>query len=176
MNCGLLEHMANLLSGKTFITLDNEFQGVTTYQASYVHISSMDKGKTYSISTDTAKKSSTSCALVKGYSRDETALCDPPVDETAEAMIAAAREAEQAALIAAAMIQDAKRGAQRLVEDYNHLLNQAILAYMHTGKSNMDATKVLEASGIYASEDRTEAVACAMLHRLYGVDKNDLGL
>jgi hypothetical protein len=142
----------------------------------HIDVKTVDNGKTTLTAHDVEDAGWLSCAKIEGYSRDESALCDPPVDPTAEAMIAAAREAEQATLVAAAMIQDAKRGAQRLVEDYNHLLNQAILAYMHTGKSNMDATKVLEGSGIYASEDRTEAVACAMTHRLYGVDKNDLGL
>jgi uncharacterized protein YeeX (DUF496 family) len=48
--------MAKLLSGKTRITIDNEYQGVSIYDAAYVSISSMDKGKTYNIVTDTAKQ------------------------------------------------------------------------------------------------------------------------
>ena len=51
-------HMAKLLHGKTVITLQNDSWGTTVFEAPYVSISSLDKGKTYTINTETAKQSS----------------------------------------------------------------------------------------------------------------------
>lgn len=60
--------MAKLLSGKTVITLQNDSWGTTVFEAPYVSISSFDKGKTYTVSTETATQSSESCAKIDGYS------------------------------------------------------------------------------------------------------------
>jgi uncharacterized protein YeeX (DUF496 family) len=60
--------MAKLLSGKTVITLQNDTWGTSVFEAPYVFISSLDKGKTYNIVTDTAKQSSEPCAKIDGYS------------------------------------------------------------------------------------------------------------
>lgn len=168
--------MAKLLSGKTTITLDNEYQGVTIYDAPYVSVSSMDKGMNYSIVTDTAKQVPT--PTVRRTSAPVT-LPDP-VDEATrkaeESMIRSARNAERSVLEAASIVADAQREAQQTIADANLLFDKAILAYLHTGKGNVEASKVLEAAGVWATEDRTEAVACFQLDKLYGVDNLETGL
>lgn len=85
-------------------------------------------------------------------------------------MITAAQIRELAVLEAARKVADAHRSAEMLIENADHRLNVAIQKFLHTGQGNVAASKVLEKGGIWASEDRTAAVACAELDKLYGVD------
>ena len=168
--------MAKLISGTVTIGF---YDGplFRTYKAEGGFISSTDGGKTHNISLNPAKhKVSTLVPDAQLPVRDERALCDAPVSPEAEAMVKAAQETEKAALDAALVVQDAQREAQEMLDHLNHDLNRKILAFLHTGKGNMDATKVLEAAGIWASDDRTAAVACFEVDKLYGVDTLDTGL
>lgn len=94
--------MAKLLSGKTVITLQNDSWGTTVFEAPYVSISSLDKGKTYNIVTETAKQSSESCAKIDGYSKEpELSPHDKLVARHAQVITDVLQDAETARLTSA---------------------------------------------------------------------------
>lgn len=50
--------MAQIWSGKSVITIQNEYNGTTVFESGHVAVSSTDKGKTYQLVTSGAKQSS----------------------------------------------------------------------------------------------------------------------
>lgn len=168
--------MAKYLNGKVRITLEQN-NTVSVFESENVSMSSTPGGLGVNIGINYAKKvDTTSCAKVEGYTRDERPLCEAPQSPEEQEMIAAAKNRELSVLQAAKIVADAHREAERRIENADHKLNLAIQGYLHTGQGNVTASKVLEKSGIWASEDRTAAVACAELDKLYGVDTLNSGL
>lgn len=167
--------MAKLLDGNTVVTIQNEKFGTTVFESHDVTLSSLNKGLSYSLVVNSAVQSSESCAKVDGYSRFEK-LVPLATQKAEQTMIDAAQIVERTVLMAARNIKDAERAAQKMIDDANAHFNAAILAYLHTGKGNMEATKALEKAGVWATEDRTAAVACFELDKLYGVDTLETGV
>lgn len=168
--------MAKVINGKTRITIENAASKPMVFETTSVSISSNNGGEHHHIAVAPARRVSLSCAKVEGYSRDDRAICDPQQSQEEQDMIAAAQAREMAVLEAAKRVADAQSAAEMLIENADHRLNVMIQKFLHTGQGNVAATKALEKGGIWASEDRTSAVACAELDKLYGVDTLHNGL
>lgn len=168
--------MAKLLSGETIVTIENNGKS-NVYKAGHVNISSLTRGNTYNIVVGEADMvGSHTRADVRGYDQFEKLVPLGVESRQEKAMIEAAQLAERAVLDAARIVQKAQTEAQALIENANSQFNQSILAYLHTGKGNVEASKVLEKAGVWATEDRTEAVACFQVDKLYGVDTLETGV
>jgi len=97
-----------------------------------------------------------------------------PVSPEQTAMIAAAKAQERATLNAARMIEKAQEQAEALINDADHVLNSAIQAYLHTGKTTTEVARVLDGAGIYYNEVRGENVATLNTEDLYLLDATEL--
>lgn len=167
--------MAKYISGEHSIQI-KDGNVLRTYKTTGVGIGSNDGGKTYSVTLHDAVIDNTevldnlSCAKIDGYS------IEPKQSAEEKAMVGAARIHERAVLDAAATVQDAIRQAEARINNAAHALNRSILDYLHTGKDSLDADEVLKEAGVQGTEDRTEAVACFQLDKLYGVDSPERGM
>jgi hypothetical protein len=98
----------------------------------------------------------------------------PTVSPQETAMIQAAKAQERATLNAARMIEKAQEQAEALINDADHILNSAIQSYLHSGKSTMDAERVLERATLTGNEDRIEQVRTLNTEDLYLLDATEL--
>ena len=98
----------------------------------------------------------------------------PTISPEQTAMIAAAKAQERATLNAARLIEKAQEQAEALINDADHVLNSAIQAYLHTGKTTTEVARVLDGAGIYYNEVRGENVATLNTEDLYLLDATEL--
>lgn len=96
---------------------------------------------------------------------------DTPAQSADEkALIGAGKAQERAALRAARLIEQAHEQAEAIINDADHTLNMALMAYMHTGKSEEQAASVLLSAGIGGNDERAEQVARLEVEELYLLD------
>jgi cell division septum initiation protein DivIVA len=98
----------------------------------------------------------------------------PTISPQKTTMIQTAKAQERATLQAARLIEKAQEQAEALINDADHVLNSAIQAYLHTGKTTTEVTRVLDSAGLTGNEDRTEQVARLETDALYHLDATEL--
>ena len=162
--------MARIINEKVrIIVQDGEL--VRVYETYQVAVSSTTAGLDYSLNLAQCKLTDT---YVGKLVDDVEAFYNTPSvpakkDTTFDAVIAAGKAQERAALEAARALQIAQDEAKEDLADANHRLHTAILDLIHKGKDSDEIVKALEAAGMHAFDTHVDRVTTFDTGEMYGV-------